>query len=52
MSVGSLFGSSEWAQSNFPCRGWEINYSIFDNGNVMHGSVKDNRPYNIDIQFN
>ena len=52
MSVGSLFGSSEWAQSNFPCRGWEINYSIFDSGNVMHGSVKDNRPYNIDIQFN
>lgn len=52
MSVGSLFGSSEWAQSNFPHRGWEINYSIFENGNVMHGSVKDNKPYNIDVQFN
>ena len=51
MSVGSLFGSSEWAQSNFPCRGWEVNYSIFDNGNIMHGSVKDNKLYNVDIQF-
>lgn len=51
MSVGSLFGSSEWAQSNFPCRGWEVNYSIFDNGNIMHGSVRDNKPYNVDIQF-
>ena len=52
LSVGSLFGSSEWAQSNFPCRGWEINYTIFNNGNMLHGSVKDNTPYNTDVQFN
>lgn len=52
LSVGSLFGSSEWAQSNFPCRGWEINYSIFNDGNILHGSVKDNTPYSTDIQFN
>ena len=52
LSVGSLFGSSEWAQSNFPCRGWEINYSVFCNGTIMHGSVKDNKPYDIDVQFN
>ena len=52
MSVGSLFGSSEWAQSNFPYRGWEINYSIFNNGDIMHGSVKDKTPCSLDVQFN
>ena len=52
ISVGSLFGSSEWAQSNFPCRGWEINFSIFDNNNILHGSVRDNNTYTSNIQFN
>lgn len=41
LSVGSLFGSSEWAQSNFPNRGWEINYSIIEDFSIIHGSIKD-----------
>lgn len=40
-SVGSLFGGSMWAQANFALRRWEVNMSIFENGERMDLSVKE-----------